>query len=116
MIKKTGLAAAAVLGLFVGAYSADSKGAAEYSRRAADHYTKGEYKQAIEDFSKAIEIAPKDAQGYYNRGTIYARIGESDKAIEDFTGALKSTELKSNVHTNLGVAYAQKGNHKEGER
>jgi Flp pilus assembly protein TadD len=39
--------------------------------RGNAHKGKGEYEQAIADYSKAIELAPKDADAYNNRGYAY---------------------------------------------
>ena len=41
------------------------------------------YDQAISDYSKALEINPKDTAAYNNRGMAYYRKGEYDKAWED---------------------------------
>ena len=48
---------------------------------------KGQYNMAISDFSKAIEINPKDAAAYYSRGITYFIINEYDKAWNDFKQA-----------------------------
>jgi tetratricopeptide (TPR) repeat protein len=46
----------------------------------------GNYAEAINAFSKGIEINPKDAGAYYNRGLAYAKTGRHEKAIETSTG------------------------------
>ena len=43
----------------------------------------GNYKQAIGDFDRAIEINPKYAQAYYNRGAASESLGNHKQAIED---------------------------------
>jgi len=41
------------------------------------------YDQAISDYSKALEINPKDTAAYNNRAMAYYREGEYDRAWED---------------------------------
>ncbi len=43
------------------------------------------YKEAFEDFNKAIEIAPDKSTAYFNRGFTYTKLGDYEKAIADFT-------------------------------
>src|SRR5262249_9025964 len=38
---------------------------------------------AVEDFSAAIRIAPKDCEAYYSRSLAYRDLGEADKSQED---------------------------------
>ena len=40
-----------------------------YFNKGVSKADDGEYKAAIEDFSKAIEINPKYLEAYYNMGT-----------------------------------------------
>jgi tetratricopeptide (TPR) repeat protein len=44
----------------------------------------GNYKQAIDDCSRAIEIKPGYADAYINRGFAYAGLGNYKQAIEDY--------------------------------
>ena len=48
---------------------------------------KKEYKEAIEDYDKAIELNPKFAVAYYNRGVAKGRSGDNEGAEEDFAKA-----------------------------
>ena len=65
--------------------------AEEYLRRGVEAGQRGQYSEAIEDFTKAIELKPDYAEAYYLRGLAYHRQGEYEHAIEDFT---KAIELK----------------------
>ena len=42
-----------------------------YYNRGNAYNQKGEYDRAIEDYAKAIELKPHDANTYYNRGIAY---------------------------------------------
>ena len=50
----------------------------------------GQPTQAISDYTKAIELNPKDAEAYYNRGVAYATLGKPEEAKKDL---LKVVEL-----------------------
>ena len=57
--------------------------AAAYINRGNAYFEKGQYDQAISDYTKALEINPRDAWAYFDRGNAYFEKGEYDKAWED---------------------------------
>ena len=104
-----------------------------YGRRTA--YL-GNYEEAIEIFSKGIQLHPKDARFYRHRGHRYISIRCIDKAIEDFKTAAKLTKgkpdevepdgmpnaqniptstLQTNIYYHLGLAHYLKGEFAEAE-
>ena len=104
-----------------------------YGRRTA--YL-GNYQEAIEIFSKGIQLHPKDARFYRHRGHRYISIRCIDKAIEDFKTAAKLTKgkpdeiepdgmpnaqniptstLQTNIYYHLGLAHYLKGQFAEAE-
>ena len=50
----------------------------------------GDTGRAINDFSKAIEVAPSNAVAYGCRGFIYSSKGEYNLAIEDLNMVIKT--------------------------
>ena len=48
---------------------------------------KGDYNRAIEDYDKAIEIQPDDAELYSNRGEALLHLNEMEKAKADLITA-----------------------------
>ena len=44
--------------------------------RGVDHFEKGEYDRAIEDFTKALELNPEYVDAYRKRGVAYIKKGE----------------------------------------
>lgn len=52
------------------------------------YYKKGDYDNAIAEYTKAIRINPNSALGYQNRGDAYSKEGKKDKAITDFNKAI----------------------------
>ena len=61
----------------------DLNDAAAYYNRGVAYARKGQYDQAISDFTKALEINSRLAKAYNNRGGAYYRIGQLDQAWED---------------------------------
>ena len=43
-----------------------------YNKRGAEATESGQFQQAIEDYTEAISLDPKDADAYYNRGSAYS--------------------------------------------
>jgi len=67
------------------------------------YHIKGQYDQAISDYTKAIEINPKDAIAYYNRGNTYiVNLGNKVKGCADWK---KACELGECRNYNLAKQY-----------
>jgi Flp pilus assembly protein TadD len=67
-----------------------ASGASEHVNRGADLAAKGQYDEAIAEFTKAIEANPKKPMYYNNRGNVYRAAEKLPEAIADFS---KSIEL-----------------------
>ena len=81
--------------------------AAAYNNRGYAYGHKGDYDRAIADFSKALELNPKDAHLYHNRGAAYEDKGDHDRAIADYRRALQfdpSIEASKEGLKRLGVS------------
>jgi len=65
----------------------------------------GNLTQAIEDFTKAIEIKPDDIMAYNNRGSAFAQQGDYIQAISDFTKAIGINTNDPVAYHNRAVAY-----------
>jgi len=70
----------------------------------------GFYKQAIDDFSQAIQLHPAFAESYYNRGLAYDKMGDYKAAIEDFSQAIHLKNDYIHAYLNRGIVYAKMGN------
>ena len=73
----------------------------------------GEHKEAIEDFSKAIELGGKNVKAYINRGGARFELGEHKEAIEDFSKAIELDGKNVRAYINRGGARFELGEHKE---
>jgi tetratricopeptide (TPR) repeat protein len=67
------------------------------------------YAEAIEWYSKALELNPKHEPTLTNRGVAYRKIKEYDKALADFTAAIAINPKSYMAHYNLGVLYSVMG-------
>ena len=59
-------------------------------------YAAGNYQQAVQSFTDAINIFPRNAYGYFGRGTAYSELKEMQNALDDFN---KSIEIAPNHFT-----------------
>jgi tetratricopeptide (TPR) repeat protein len=69
------------------------------------YYEKDEYDKAIEFYSQAINLNPKDDNAYNNMGIAYANLKEYDKAITAFQKAIELNPKYDIAYNNMGLAY-----------
>ena len=86
----------------------ESRDATAYYNQGRAYGQKGQYDQAISDYSKAIEIDPKFATAYNNRGIAYRQKGQYDQAISDYNKALEINSTDAWAYSSRGVAYYSK--------
>ena len=84
-------------------------GAEEYFRSGIKAGQRGQYPEAIEDYTKAIERKSDYAEAYYFRGLTYHSKGEYDQAIKDFTEAIKRKSDYVEAFCFRGGTYYSKG-------
>lgn len=76
--------------------------------RGASNDENSQYDQAIRDFTKVIEINPRDFKAYSDRGDAYREKGQYDKAIHDYTKAIKINPKHARSYNSRGGLYANK--------
>ena len=62
--------------------------------------------RAIEDFNRAIDLAPDAPGGYLNRGLAYIRKGERERWLADFERVLAMDPDHGGAYNALCWAYA----------
>ncbi len=77
----------------------------QYASSGFNRLKKGDYRGAIEDFNKAIEIDPNNSDNFNNRGIARSELGDHQGAIEDYTRAIA-------LDPNDAAAYSNRGNSK----
>jgi tetratricopeptide (TPR) repeat protein len=86
--------------------------AVEYYRMfdlALDLARKGQYKAAVIEWKKALELGPDDASAHMNLGVALAGSGKLDEAIAQYQKALELSPDNPESHLNFGIALAGKG-------
>jgi tetratricopeptide (TPR) repeat protein len=54
------------------------------NNRGNDFSLQGKHHNALEDYSRSIELNPQYADAYKNRGDTYKELGDTEKANDDF--------------------------------
>ncbi|MBI2917515.1 MAG: tetratricopeptide repeat protein [Chloroflexi bacterium] len=75
----------------------------------------GDHKEAIADYTRAIQLDPKDAAAYNNRGIAYRKLGQPKEAIADYTRAIQLDPKDAAACNNRGYAYQALGMGKEAQ-
>lgn len=70
----------------------------------------GNYKKAIENFTKAIEKKQEIKYSHYNRGLAFLFLNEFDSAILDFSEVIKKDSTIADAFNNRGLCYSYMGN------
>ena len=89
----------------------DKARAVFHNGRGLQYLEKGQYDQAITEFTKAIKLEPKLAEVYYNRGVAYGEKGQDNQAISDYTKAIELNPKFAWAYYNRGNAYEEKGHY-----
>jgi tetratricopeptide (TPR) repeat protein len=74
--------------LFTGCIMHRPNHAFPYACRAGVFDSLGRYKDALADYTRAIDLGAQLAQEYCNRGVTYEHLGEHEKAIADYSKAI----------------------------
>jgi tetratricopeptide (TPR) repeat protein len=80
-----------------------------YEHRARLYGQTGRYDQAIQDYSKAIQLTPHDADAFVGRGKVYMSRGLYEPAIQDFNTAALIAPGDAVIARDLQQAMGEKG-------
>jgi tetratricopeptide (TPR) repeat protein len=72
--------------------------AAKFNQQGMADLKNEKYKEAAENFTKAINLAGSDAEGYINRGRVYIKLEKTDEAIADFKQAILFDPLNPSLY------------------
>src|SRR5688572_10724725 len=81
-------------------------------QRGAGHAAKGEYTEAVRDFTQALKFAPNSTDALYNRGGAYTKLGRWDDALADFNALAEIVPNDPNTFYARAWVHAQRGNDK----
>lgn len=74
-----------------------------YGGMATVHYLRGEKGRAIQNFRKAIELAPRDPDLHFNLGNVLVQTERYEEAEEALRRSLRLDPGSPRAHLNLGV-------------
>jgi regulator of sirC expression with transglutaminase-like and TPR domain len=84
-----------------------------YYNRARVYQKSGNYKQALDDFTKSIELNPYYPSGYIARGLLYGTLGKYQQAIQDFDKAISINPYDSELYYNRGLSHKLLGKYQK---
>ena len=97
------------LRLFSAAIRADRDAASAYKLRGRVYEHIGRTVRAERDYTRYIDLRPRDPRGYILRGDIYNFNFEHAKALEDYDTAMRLAPFDGSVHMSRGLAYMALG-------
>ena len=84
-----------------------NQNAEDFLNQGLNKARQGDYREAIANFDRAIQINHNSAEIYHNRGLAHFKVGEIARAIEDFTQALRLNADYTEAYVGRGNAYRQ---------
>ena len=91
--------------LTTGGLSTENK-VAIYNNRGAIYNDLKKYDRAIDDYNKAIELAPEDAGVYFNMGKSYQKLGQYDRSIANYSKAIELNPHYAEAYNNFAFLLA----------
>jgi len=90
--------------------------AEHYFKRGEYYIMLQDYRQAIADFTRSIEISKGlEAAPYYKRGSVYDRLGDNTNAILDFSMVIKLMPDFEWGFNDRGMIYTEMGDYQKAE-
>lgn len=74
-----------------------------YGGRATVHYLRGDPAAAVEDFRRAIELAPRDPDLQFNLGNMLVQTGDAAGAERAYRRSLEMDPQSAEANLNLGI-------------
>lgn len=85
--------------------------AEEHVERGDALFGQEDYVRAIDEYTTALELAPRSAEIYNNRGLAYYRSGQLEDALADYNQALALRPDYVNALTNRAFIFFDQGNY-----
>ena len=87
----------------------NDKALGAYNNRGMVRFLRGRFDQALEDFSRAIELKPDSAKVHNNRARVHFALGQLDQALRDYSQAIKLKPDDAFAYHSRGACYVQRG-------
>lgn len=86
-----------------------TRSSVDYEARGSDYFKAREFGLAVEEFTKAIKLDPKNALAYVGRGNAYQLLKQYRRAIEDFTTVIELIPKFPGIYKIRASAYHSLG-------
>ncbi|MBE8998909.1 tetratricopeptide repeat protein [Nostoc sp. LEGE 12447] len=80
-----------------------------YAKLGDEYFEKGEYTNAIINYSKALKVTSSDIDLYYKRGLTHYQIGDYEAAVADYSQAIQMNIQDAKSYNKRGLALSQLG-------
>eukprot|EP00878_Enallax_costatus_P032514 GHUV01035738.1.p1 GENE.GHUV01035738.1~~GHUV01035738.1.p1 ORF type:complete len:686 (+),score=191.39 GHUV01035738.1:330-2387(+) len=80
-----------------------------YHARGYAARKQGNFKGAVDEYTRALSLSPTHFKALFNRGFSYDKLGQYDKAIADYTRALEVDPANSFAYYNRGITKDRMG-------
>jgi len=84
-----------------------------YENLGSVFYNKREYKKAIQNYKKAVELYPRYSPAYDKMGLTYEKLTEWDLAVESYKRSIEYAPNRAISHLRLGRLYLRLDRHEE---
>jgi len=85
-------------------FAVSTSAQADLLQKANEHYTKNEFKQAIDEYNKILMTNMESSEVYFNLGNAYYKTGQNTLAILNYERAKLLSPDDEDVNFNLQVA------------
>lgn len=82
-------------------------------QKGIEKYEKGNYKEAVADFTQVIAVNPQDANAYNRRGDAFYRLKDYQNAYSDSSKAIELNPKDANAYYDRGFSAYELGKYKE---
>lgn len=69
--------------------------------RGVAYHKLGDYRRAMTDYSRALDLDPHDSSSHYNRGLIYQQNGDDRNAVTEFDAAIREDANNADARNRL---------------
>lgn len=84
-----------------------------YLEQAQFHSFRGQYEEAIANYTEAIRLDPQNRRAYYGRGNAYAELGDYEEAVADYSQAIRLDPNQPGAYYSRGVVLSYQGQYEE---
>ncbi len=85
----------------------------ELLKKGRQKFARGDYALAIEAFSEAIRLDPKNVEALFKRAETYQEIDQYDKSIADLTQVIQLNPNHGDAYRQRGFALLMQGHHQQ---